>query len=145
MTFFLFRSTFFCEKHPSWNVSKIPHLLAHFHQHLMWFSDTVDLRRLQDCKTWFSLGKGSEHRNRHNGCTLDTRNLHSCNNSFRKKKTFLSFRQILVDVLCVCAPPNFNSSPLKIDGVEGRSFPFRKVTFQGQTVKLCFHVERAGF
>ena len=45
--FFLFPSTFLGGR----NI--LPHLLAHFYQHLMWFSDTIDLRRLQDCKTCF--------------------------------------------------------------------------------------------
>lgn len=44
--------------HPFWNGRPLidlfwgrnPRLLGQFHQHLMWFSDTIDLRRLQDCK-----------------------------------------------------------------------------------------------
>ena len=47
---FLFASTLFG--------GEIPHLLGQFHQHLMWFSDTIDLRRLQDCKfVGFSQGE----------------------------------------------------------------------------------------
>lgn len=139
LTFFVcFGQLFFGENpSPPWTFPSASHVVFWHH----WPTKTSGLQNLV-----FSGKNGPNIEIDNIGCTLDTLNLHYCNNSFEKKpkKTFLSFRQILVDLLCV-HPQNFNSSPLKIDGVEGRSFPFRKATFQGQTVKLCCHVERAGF